>query len=53
MYFKCADKSSQGKMKLFKNRMGVDGFLICSKSNGIYRWKTVDGEILELKQNSV
>ena len=30
--------------------MGVDGFLICSKSDGIYRWKNMDGKIIRQRE---
>lgn len=31
-------------MKSFKNRMGMDSVLICSKSASGYRWRSIDGK---------
>jgi hypothetical protein len=47
-FAKCV-KSSQGKIKSFKNRMGVNGLLICSKHDGGYRWKNIDGKMMAFK----
>ena len=32
-------------MKSYKNRVGMDGLLICSNSDSGYRWKNIDGKI--------
>jgi hypothetical protein len=29
--------------------MGVNGLLICSKHDGVYRWKNIDGKIMAFK----
>ena len=50
-FSKCLNETLQGKIKSYKNSIGVDAFAICLKDNGVYRWKSIDGKNMILKHS--
>ena len=40
-------------MKSYENRVGFKGVLICSRSDGGYHWKNIDGKIISKHSMSI